>query len=114
VATSDEINKLHNMKAMGGLSEHNMRDLNDQIDLAAFLGRHRWPRDANGRPVDANGGKSGRGSRGSRGLRKSKKGGKRVVKSKSKSKSKSAKRCRRNRVKAMRSRRAHRRYMMTV
>lgn len=47
-------------------------------------------------------------------LCKSKKGGKRVVKSKSKSKSKSAKRCRRNRVKAMRSRRAHRRYMMTV
>ena len=90
------------MKAMGGLSEANLDDLKKQIDLAEFRGRHRRARDANG-PPDANGGKSR--PRRSRCLRRGKKGG-RVVKS--------AKRCRRNRVKAMRSRRAHRRYMMTV
>jgi hypothetical protein len=71
VATSDEINRLHNMKAKGGLSQANLDDLNPQMYLAAYRGRHGRPCDANG-PCDVNGGTR-------RVSCKSKKGGKKVV-----------------------------------
>ena len=82
VATSAQIDLLHNMKAKGGLNPANLDDLNQQIDVAAFRNRHGMPRDANG-PRDVNGGRR-------RGLCKSKKGGKKGVR-----RSASGKRCRR-------------------
>ena len=87
VATSDQVDLLHNMKAKGGLNPANLDDLKKQIELAEFRGRHRRARDANG-PGDVNGG-----------------GGRRRVSCKSKKggKSASGKRCRR---KGKRSRRA--------